>query len=138
MPEYICSKIIPGKLLHIINRKEDIIEKRQDLVPKENFIQLATFKLNKGKTFKPHKHLAQTNNFKERLAQESWICLQGSFKAILFDLDDTLLAEEILRSGDCSITLFGGHTYECLEDDTLILETKTGPYESVEKDKVFI
>lgn len=138
MPEYIYSKIQPAKLLHIINRKEDIINKRQDLVPINNFLQMATFKLDKGKTFRAHKHLIQKNNFNERLSQEAWICINGSFKAILFDLDDTILAEKILKLGDCSITLYGGHTYECLENDTLILETKTGPYECVERDKIFI
>jgi len=138
MAKYIYSKIQPGKLLHVINKKEDIIGKRQDLIPREHFLQMASFKLNKGKKFNPHKHLVQKNDFDERLAQESWICINGSFKAILFDLDDTLLTEEILKSGDCSITLYGGHTYECLEDNTLIIETKTGPYESAERDKVFL
>jgi len=138
MPEYIYSKIKPELLLHIINRKEDISDKRNDLIPKDNFLQLATFELEKGKTFRPHKHILQDNTETKRIAQESWICLQGSFEAILYDIDNTILQEVILRAGDCSITLFGGHNYRCLEDDTLILETKTGPYNGVEQDKVFI
>jgi len=136
--EYIYSKINPDQLLHIINRKEDIVEKRNDLIPPDNYLQLSTFKLNNGKTFKAHKHIVQENNFNSRIPQESWTCLQGSFKAILYDFDDTIIAERILNSGDTSITLCGGHNYQCLEDNTIILEHKTGPYEGIEKDKEFI
>ena len=49
----------------------------------------------------------------------------------------TLLETHILNAGDSSFTLEGGHTYEILEDDTLVYEYKTGPYEGQEKDKVF-
>jgi hypothetical protein len=142
--ELIYSKVQPNKLLHIVNRKEDIVEKRQDLIPNDNFLQLATFKLDSGKKFRPHKHIYRhplsndgCGGYKV-IAQEFWLCLSGSFKSVLYDLDNTIIREIILFPGDCSITLFGGHTYEALEDDTLVYEGKTGPYEGVDKDKVFI
>ena len=37
-----------------------------------------------------------------------------------------------------SFTLQGGHNYLILEDDTLVYEFKTGPYEGQEFDKKFI
>jgi len=43
-----------------------------------------------------------------------------------------------LRPGDASFTLYGGHTYEILEDDTIVYEYKTGPYEGQKLDKTFI
>ena len=49
MIEKIYSKI-DGKLLHIVNRF-DYIKTRTDIVPEENFIQCATLKMEKGKTF---------------------------------------------------------------------------------------
>ena len=56
----------------------------------------------------------------------------------MYDLDDTILATPTLKQGDASFTLYGGHTYEILEDDTLVYEFKTGPYEGQILDKEFI
>ena len=135
--EKIYSKIQPDKLLHIIIRKEDMKPGRDDIVDAENFIQCSMLNLEKDKTFKPHRHI-----WKERtrnvIAQESWVVIQGSVKCIFYDLDDTLLAEPILNVGDSSYTLEGGHNYLILEDNTLVYEYKTGPYEGQEFDKKFI
>jgi hypothetical protein len=131
------SKIDPNKLLHMVVRKEEITPGRQDIVPEENFIQCSILNMEKSKTFKPHKHI-----WKERtrnvIAQESWIVIQGSVKCIFYDTDDTILAEPILYPGDASFTLEGGHNYLILENDTLVYEYKTGPYEGQALDKTFI
>jgi len=44
----------------------------------------------------------------------------------------------ILNAGDASFTLEGGHTYEILEDNTIVYEYKTGPYEGQQNDKKFL
>ena len=133
----IYSKIDETKLLHIIVRKDEIKPGRQDIVTEENFIQCSRLNLTKGTTFKPHKHI-----WKERtrnvIAQESWVVIEGSVKCIFYDIDDTIIATPILNVGDASFTLYGGHTYEILEDDTIVYEYKTGPYEGQELDKIFI
>ena len=134
--EFIYSKIEPEKLLHIINRFDEI-SGRQEVVPENNFIQCATLKMEKGKTFKPHKHIWK-NRTRDVIAQESWIVIKGKVKCIFYDIDDQIIATPILNPGDASFTLEGGHTYEILEDDTLVYEYKTGPYEGQKNDKVFI
>jgi hypothetical protein len=135
--EKIYSKVDPEKLLHIIVRKDDFKPGREDIVEENQFIQCSILQMENGKTFKPHKHI-----WKERtrnvIAQESWIVVQGSVKCIFYDIDDTLIAEPILYPGDASFTLEGGHNYEILEDDTLVYEYKTGPYEGQLMDKVFL
>jgi cupin fold WbuC family metalloprotein len=135
--EKIYSKIDPTKLLHIIVRKEEIKPGRVDIVPEENFIQCSMLNLEKGKTFRPHKHI-----WKERtrnvIAQESWVVIQGSVKCIFYDTDNTVVAEPVLYPGDSSYTLEGGHNYLILEDNTLVYEYKTGPYEGQQFDKVFL
>ncbi len=135
--EKIYSKQQPDKLLHVIVRKEDLTPGRIEVVPEDQFIQCALLNMENGKTFKPHKHI-----WKERtrnvIAQESWIVIQGSVKCTFFDIDDQLIAEPVLYPGDASFTLEGGHTYTILEDDTLVYEYKTGPYEGQELDKIFI
>ena len=135
--EKVYSKVEPNKLLHIINRLEEI-EGRCDVVPQENFIQCATMKMDKGKTFLPHKHITKDRHYPNQIAQESWIVIKGSVKCKFYDLDDSLIAEPILGPGDASFTLYGGHTYEILEEDTIVYEYKTGPYEGQKLDKKFI
>jgi cupin fold WbuC family metalloprotein len=135
--EHIYSKIQPEKILHTIVRKEDLTPGRKEVVSEDNFIQCAILNMEEGKTFKPHRHI-----WKERtrnvIAQESWIVIQGSVKCIFYDLDDTIIATPILYTGDASFTLEGGHTYQILEDGTLVYEYKTGPYEGQALDKTFI
>ena len=135
--EKIYSKIEPNKLLHIIQRLDDIKEPRVDLIPEEQFIQCSTLKMEKGKTFKPHKHIWK-NRTRDVIAQESWIVIKGSVKCIFYDIDDKVIATPILKPGDASFTLEGGHTYEILEEDTLVYEYKTGPYYGQASDKEFI
>lgn len=134
--EKIYSRIDPNCLLHIINRFEEIQE-RTDICPDEQFLQLATLKMQKGKTFKPHKHVYKKGE-EEIIAQESWVVIKGKVKVYMYDLNDTIIATPILYPGDCSITFIGGHTYEILEDDTIVYEYKTGPYRGQKYDKVFI
>lgn len=133
----IYSKIDKTKLLHIIVRKDEINPGREDIVSEENFIQCSRLNLTKGTTFKPHKHI-----WKERtrnvIAQESWVVIQGSVRCTFYDIDDTVIEEVVLTSGDSSFTLEGGHNYLILEDDTLVYEYKTGPYEGQENDKRFL
>ena len=135
--EKIYSKVKPDKLLHIINRVYDF-QGRQDIIPGDNFIQCATLKMEKGKTFDPHKHIIKNRHYPEQIAQESWVVIKGSVKCILYDLDNQIIAEPILKAGDASFTLYGGHTYSILEDDTIVYEYKTGPYEGQSLDKTFI
>jgi cupin fold WbuC family metalloprotein len=135
--EKIFSKVDTKKLLHIITRKEDIIPGRIDIVPEDNFIQCSMLNLENNKTFKPHKHIWKERT-KNVIAQESWVVIQGSVKCILYDIDDTIIAESILKPGDASFTLEGGHNYLILEDNTLVYEYKTGPYEGQTFDKTFI
>jgi len=134
---YIYSKIEPTKLLHIINSLSDI-NGRNDIIPDSNFIQCATLNMEKGKTFPPHKHITKDRHYPKQIAQESWVVIKGSVKCKLYDIDDTLIAEPILKPGDASFTLYGGHTYEILEDNTIVYEYKTGPYEGQKLDKTFI
>ena len=56
----------------------------------------------------------------------------------MYDIDNTIIREEILNAGDCSMTLRGGHNYIALEEDTIVYEYKSGPYYGQVLDKEFI
>ena len=133
----IFSKIRHDKLLHIVIRKKDLIDGRTEIVPEEHFIQCAALNMDAEKTFKPHKHIWK-NRTREVIAQESWVVIQGKVRCTFFDIDDSVISEQILEPGDASFTLEGGHTYTILKDDTLVYEYKTGPYEGQQLDKQFI
>jgi cupin fold WbuC family metalloprotein len=135
--EKIYSKTQPDKLLHVIVRRGDLKPGRNEVIPEQHFIQCALLNMEEGKTFKPHKHIWKPRT-RMIIAQESWIVIQGSVKCTFFDLNDQIIAEPILYPGDASFTLEGGHTYTILENDTLVYEYKTGPYEGQSMDKTFI
>lgn len=135
--EKIYSKIEPNKLLHLINRVSEI-EGRTNLISDEHFIQCATLRMKKDVTFPPHKHIEKKRTHEKQIAQESWVVIKGRVKCKFYDINDELIAEPVLGPGDASFTLYGGHTYEILEEDTVVYEYKTGPYEGLEMDKIFI
>jgi hypothetical protein len=138
--EKIYSKYIQDKLLHLVNRMSDIVEspdKRRDLSPTDQFLQMSTLKLPKGQTFKAHKHLWRKGE-DQIIPQESWIVIRGRVKFIYYDVNDQPLGETILEQGDCSMTFEGGHTYEIMESNTIVYEVKSAVYYGQEKDKVFI
>ena len=146
----IYSKVQPDKLLHICyNIHEDAFRGvtqlgkdviRQDLIPDEEFLQLAHITVkNEGHRFRPHKHLFKSKKAEAlSIAQEAWVILSGKIMATFYDLDNSMISVKILKVGDVSITLYGGHTYESLECNTQVLEFKTGPYEGQKLDKEFI
>jgi cupin fold WbuC family metalloprotein len=133
----IFSKVDPSKLLHIVVRKEDILPGRQDVISEDNFLQCSILNMEENKTFRPHRHIwkERTHNM---IAQESWVVIQGKVKCFFYDLNDSIIEEIILNPGDASFTLEGGHNYLTLEDNTLVYEYKTGPYEGQINDKTFI
>jgi hypothetical protein len=139
--EKIYSKVEPNLLLHIIHRFDEFNEMtdfRNDIVDNDQFIQCAALKMNSGKTFRPHKHIIKKVTDLDRIAQESWVVLRGKVKCTFYDIDDKIIAEPILNEGDSSFTLRGGHTYTILEDNSRILEYKTGKYLGQKFDKIFI
>lgn len=133
----VYSNVIENKLLHMIYYKNDLDTTREDVAPEDQFIQVSALKLEAGKTFRPHKHIWKEAPEPEVIAQESWCVLEGRVQAHFYDLDDSLLVEYVLEVGDISLTFEGGHTYTILED-ARVYEYKTGPYQGVEKDKVFL
>tara|TARA_B100000035_G_C21033076_1_gene569419 strand:+ start:3165 stop:3587 length:423 start_codon:yes stop_codon:yes gene_type:complete len=133
----IYSKVDPDLLLHVVNRLSEI-EGRTEIIPENNFLQCASLKFDKCRTFPPHYHIKKERHYKEQIAQESWVVIKGKVKCIMYDIDHTIIATPILEPGDSSYTLYGGHTYEILEEGTIVYEYKTGPYEGQKLDKRFI
>jgi len=135
MPTNIYSKIDEKVLLLSINRKEEISDERIDICPENKYLQVSTKRLKKDIKFKPHKHNALERNIDN--THECWIILEGSIKASFYDLNNDLIYETILKSGDCAVVYDSGHSMEIIEDNTIIYEVKNGPYYGQQKDKTF-
>jgi len=137
------SKVNPEELLHMIFSPElphlkdepDVV--RTNISPEKEYLQSAHIYIPQhGHKFRPHIHLPQTRE--THITQEAWIVITGLIKVYFYDTDGKLLNDSLLYPGWTSITFRGGHTYECLLNDTNVLEFKTGPYNGQEKDKEFI
>ena len=133
------SKIKSDLLLHLVHFLNDSTEGRTDLIDSDNFIQCSFLKLENNKTFRPHIHIEKQRSYDKQIAQESWVVIKGKVQCFFYDIDGTLIDDSIiLNAGDASFTLYGGHTYKILEENTVVYEYKTGPYEGQELDKKFL
>ena len=133
----IYSKKNSDILLHIVYKLDVKSTGRTNIAPQDEFLQLAIIKGQPGLITEPHKHIWKDCP-KKTITQESWVVIKGKAKFYMYDLDNTLISTEILEPGDVSLTFQGGHTYEILEEDTLVYEYKTGPYEGQQNDKEII
>ena len=131
--EKIVSKINPNVLLHVIHKRENFSERRVDFSTDKEYIQPAAMVLSKNEEVTAHKHLEGEKIGK--ITQEVIIVVEGELEIKYYDLDDSLIRTEILRSGDCSVTFFGGHSFKALSERTKFYEIKNGPYHGREKDK---
>ena len=136
MPQLIYSKTQEGLLLLAINRRSEISEKRVDLCPEDQYLQICTKVMPKGLKFKPHKHnkLDRETDY----TNEAWIILEGSVSATFWDIDDKKMLETTLSAGDCAVVFRAGHSFEVIEEGTILYEVKSGPYFGTEKDKTFL
>jgi len=66
------------------------------------------------------------------------VVVKGKIRFIMYDIDDEVLEEIDVEQGDMTLTFQGGHTYEVLEDNSVVYEYKTGPYYGREMDKEWI
>ena len=122
-----------GKILSIVYREEDWVEGLNFITPDNLFIQVGSWWYQKGKKLDSHVH----NDF-ERVStrtQEMTYVKKGSMRVLLYDENYNYLKDFVLNIGDLAVFAFGGHGYEILEDNTQIIESKNGPFISVDKDK---
>ena len=127
------SKVQKDKLIFSILRFDEISEKRVDVSPDSEYLQVCGRIINEGFVVDSHRHLI--TNRETDLTQESWVILKGKVKASFYDVDDTHLCDRIINSGDVVVFYRGGHGLEVLEDNTIFYEFKNGPYFGVQKDK---
>ena len=99
----------------------------------EEVIQVGTWQYNSGKQLMKHIHnevdrvITRTN--------EVLYVVSGAVKAFIYDLDENLVEELTVNTGDTLILLDCGHGYEIMADNTKVIEIKNGPYLGAETDR---
>jgi hypothetical protein len=132
-----------GLLLHEVIRPSAVTEpvlelNRVDFSEPKEFLQGALIEIPANHSFRPHVHLERERSFSNLRAQESWVVIRGEVSVDYYSDNGVLLITENLRAGDVTITFRGGHGYRTLTSDAIVYEFKSGPYEGLEIDKVFI
>ncbi len=122
-----------GKIISIIYRDSDWKKGLNFITPDELFIQVGSWWYDKGKKLDSHIHKEFDRNATR--TQETIYVKRGAVKVLLFTEKEEFLQDYILYQGDLAVFGYGGHGYEILEDDTQIIESKNGPFVSVDKDK---
>ena len=120
-------------IISIIYRDSDWVKGLNFITPDNFFIQVGSWWYQKGKKLDAHVHKDY-----ERLAtrtQESIYVKKGSVKVSIFSEEQVFLEDYILNEGDLAVFGYGGHSYEILEDDTQIIESKNGPFVGADLDK---
>lgn len=98
-----------------------------------DFIQVGGWKYNSGKRLHAHNHNCVERKIDR--TQEFIFVIKGSLKAFIYDDYDKPLEELYLMANEGLICFSGGHGYEILDDDTVVIEVKNGPYHGAETDR---
>ncbi len=99
----------------------------------DEFIQVGSWNYPAGKVLQAHNHHIVERNINR--TQEVVVVLKGSIHVSVYNENDELKESFTANQGDVFIMLAGGHGYEILEDDTLAIEIKNGPYPGAEIDR---
>lgn len=100
----------------------------------DDLFQLGVMERPTGYTVEPHQH--PERNVPVNRVSEALFIVSGKIKAIVYDEDWLVLAEQEFQSGDFLLFLRGGHSIEILED-ARIIEVKQGPYLGDDGAKVY-
>ena len=106
-------------------------------------IQVAKDKWAKNEGLPPHEHVSRpgyyqymiNNNYPDLHIDEFIYVIYGQLLVKIYDIDDSLIQEELLFENDFFIYWAGGAGVKALIDDTRVFVVKPGPYEGPEMDK---
>jgi hypothetical protein len=129
MQEIIKDGVIFARIIF----NEDWYEGLSFFSKDEEYIQVGTWNYSSGKELAAHMH----NQVQRTIfhTQEVLYIKQGKILASVLDMNDELIQTMEIKEGEIIILLNGGHGYKVLEDNTLVLEIKNGPYLGAEIDR---
>jgi len=113
--------------------KDDIPKGLNFFSDDNDFIQIGTWNYDKGKQLLAHIHNEVPRQ--SLRTQEFIFLVQGSLKASIYDENEKHVEDVIVGVNEGMVMLAGAHGYEILEEDTIVIESKNGPYVGAEADR---
>ena len=113
-----------GSLAYIV-RRETTSDETTFVTPDDLPFQIGFVVYEAGKEVPRHVHLPVERHLSE--TSEMILVRSGRCHVDLFDDDRELVATRELREGDVVLLVSGGHGFR-MEEDTVLLEVKQGPY----------
>jgi hypothetical protein len=135
MRDYLSAENPERLLLKVINISEST-NQRMELIEESFPVQLSLRNLVTGLSVKAHRHPPKSKFSMESI--EAWMVFSGTIRATIFENSGVKVCQVQLKPLDLAIFYSGGHALEVIEGPATMLEIKTGPYEGVENDKIFI
>jgi hypothetical protein len=120
-------------LIAIVGSLQDIAYGNNFITEPELPMQLGLMRLNKGK-IENHIHKIRNRQVKS-ISNEFHMVITGKAILSLFNASKNLVTKTTLCPGMFCMLFNGGHGYEIIKDDTVIVEVKNGAFTSVDEDK---
>ena len=128
----IKNEIHNDELYSSIFDLNNISEGLDFLTNDDSFVQVGTWKYEKGKILDAHYH--NTFERKSYITQEVVLVLEGTIICNLYTTDGEFIASEEIKQNQLIIQFQGVHEYEIM-DNSKVLEIKNGPYFGPDKDR---
>jgi hypothetical protein len=122
-----------GKLIAIIGSVEDMAIGNNFITDASLPMQLGVLRSDKGK-LQNHIHKIR-NRQNKSISNEFHMVVKGKVIVSLFNDEKVLVAHNVLCPNMFCLLVNGGHGYEILKDDTIMVEVKNGAFDGVEIDK---
>lgn len=123
-----------GELYAIILRDEYKSASVSFFTPDSLSQQLGFLPHKKGDIIQPHRHTVHKREI--LYTQEVLFIKKGKVKIDFYDRKHKYVCSETLSGGDVVLLCAGGHGFEMLQD-TVMIETKQGPYVGLEDKERF-
>jgi hypothetical protein len=130
----LIKRIVDGDtLIAIVGSLEDAAWGNKFVTENELPMQMGIMRLNKSE-IQNHVHKIRNRQLKT-ISNEFHMVIRGRAMLRLFNKEKELVAKQMLCPNMFCILYSGGHGYEIIRDDTLMVEVKLGAYSSVDDDK---
>ena len=124
--------IFENQLYAFVCSLNDVNKGLQFLSDDSDFIQLGTWNYEKNFSTVPHYHLEHDKP--SNLTQEVVLVHKGSVKCRLFTKDGNYVDEVDINEGELIVQIYGVHEY-IMNEDSIVLEIKNGPYMGADLDR---
>ena len=124
--------IFENQLYAFVCSLNDVNKGLQFLSDDSDFIQLGTWNYEKNFSTVPHYHLEHDKP--SNLTQEVVLVHKGSVKCRLFTKEGNYVDEVDINEGELIVQIYGVHEY-IMNEDSIVLEIKNGPYYGPEIDR---